>query len=133
MAPNIRMIEISKLLPAFIKFIGIQPHSFVYVLSMTAFVSQWQNWVIVTETICSQSQKYSLSSSSKRMLLSSEIKKFQCIFSGCLFKIYFRSGAERTQWRMGWRKMKTKVKLKMVSFFSFFFNLTIGWNMVPFT
>ena len=32
------------------KFIGTRPCLFIYILSVTGFVLQWQSWVIVTET-----------------------------------------------------------------------------------
>ena len=43
-----------------LSFIGAQPHSFIYMLSMAALILQWQSWVAVTEISGPQTQKYLL-------------------------------------------------------------------------
>jgi hypothetical protein len=34
------------------QYIGTGPHSFIYILSMVAFMLQWQTSVVVTKLIC---------------------------------------------------------------------------------
>ena len=59
-------------------FIGTQPLPLAYVLSMSAFVLEWQNWVVATEAIWPGLLKYFL----KKSLATPALERFNEILSG---------------------------------------------------